>query len=102
MLTLLGLLLRLLEESLVLGKVLGLGVDGGPLLLDHLAALADVLLGQLRGLGDLGVNHGLVVEVEARSGKEEDQDQREQRRGREPGAQGPDGVGKGNELNERQ
>lgn len=95
---LLGLLFRLLEKALLLGKGLGLGVDRGPLLLDHLAALADVLMGQFRGLGNLGVDHGLVVEVEARSGKEEDQDQREQRRGREPGAQGPDDVGETNEL----
>lgn len=97
----LGLLIRLLEEPLVLGKGLDLGVHGGPLLLDQLASLADVLLGQLRGLGHLGVDQGLVVEVQARRGKEEDQDQGKQGRGREPSAQGPDGVGKSNELRER-
>lgn len=89
---------RLLQETFVLCELFGLRVDAGPLFLSDLATLSDMLLEKVVGLGHLGINQSLVVEIETRGGKERDQDQGQQSRSREPRAKGPDSIKDTNKL----
>lgn len=95
---LLGLEGSLLEDTLVLGKLLGLVINRIPLLLGDLTALSDMSLNEVVCLCDLGVDEDLVVEVEAGGGKERDDDHGEEGCGREPGSKSPDSVKDSDEL----
>lgn len=92
------LLVGLLQETLVLGKLLSLGVDSVPLLLSGIATLSDMSLDEVIGLGDMGINQCLVVNVDTWGSEERNKDNRQQCRGREPGTKSPDGVKDTNEL----
>lgn len=95
---LLGLEGSLLEDTLVLGKLLSLVINRCPLLLGDLTTLSDMSLNEFVCLCDLGVDESLVVEVEAGGSKERDEDQGKEGCGREPGSESPDCVKDSDEL----